>query len=357
MLLEINDLRTRYRTQDRNASHVDAVADVSFNIEAGEVFGLVGESGCGKSTIAQSIMGTLPRNGSVIGGDINFAGQDLTEMNQSELNGIRWENIAFISQSAMNAFDPVYTVGEQIREAIRVHRDMTRERMDERIRELFDMVGLDPERAEEYPHQFSGGMKQRAMIAMALVLQPELIIADEPTTALDVISQDTILYYLEELQRETDAAVLLITHDMSVVAEICDRIGVMYAGKIAELGPTQDIFEAPFHPYTLGLKNAFPTVRDDRELVNIEGSPPDLAGIEEQCRFAARCPFAKDECWTGDPPIEEQAPGHSAACLRIDELGPETLRERARTPKTWNQVTQDSEMQQRQNRARSTTDE
>jgi len=337
-MLEIENLVTRYRvTENGEKRHIDAVDDVSFSVDEGEIFGLVGESGCGKSTLAQSIMGILPRNGSIAGGNIRFDGRDLATISEEEMRKVRWEEIALISQSAMNAFDPVYTVGEQIREAIEVHREMSRKEMDARIAELFEMVGIDSERAEDYPHQFSGGMKQRAMIAMALVLEPDLIVADEPTTALDVISQDTILHYLEELQRETGASILLITHDMSVVAELCDTTGVMYAGKMAEVGPTEKVFLEPLHPYTMGLKHAFPSTTDrDADLISIPGSPPELRGIADSCRFASRCPFATDDCRSISPQIESYGDSdHTAACIRIPELGADELRRRASDATTW----------------------
>jgi oligopeptide/dipeptide ABC transporter ATP-binding protein len=337
-MLEIENLVTRYRvTKEEEKKSIDAVDDVTFSVDEGEIFGLVGESGCGKSTIAQSIMGILPSNGLIADGQIRFQGRDLAGLSEDELRELRWEEIALISQSAMNAFDPVYTVGEQIREAIEVHRDMPRGEMDRRIADLFETVGIDPERAEDYPHQFSGGMKQRAMIAMALVLEPDLIIADEPTTALDVISQDTILHYLEELQEETGAAVLLITHDMSVVAELCDRTGVMYAGKLAETGPTENVFLEPLHPYAMGLKHAFPSTTDrDEELVSIPGSPPELLEITDGCRFASRCPFAVEDCESITPEMESYGdPDHEAACIRIGELGADELRRRAADASTW----------------------
>ncbi len=337
-MLEIENLVTRYQvTENGEQRHIDAVDDVTFSVGEGEIFGLVGESGCGKSTIAQSVMGILPRNGSIAGGSIRFDGQDLATLSEEEMRKLRWEDIALISQSAMNAFDPVYTVGEQIREAIEVHRDMPREEMDARIADLFETVGINPERAKDYPHQFSGGMKQRAMIAMALVLEPDLIVADEPTTALDVISQDTILHYLEELQRETGASILLITHDMSVVAELCDTTGVMYAGKMAEIGPTEKVFIEPLHPYTMGLKHAFPSTTDrDADLVSIPGSPPELLGITDSCRFASRCPFATEDCRTVSPEMESYGnPEHTAACIRISELGADELRGEASDATTW----------------------
>ncbi len=337
MLLDVDSLRTQYTIDDGRRT-IDAVDNVSFGIERGEVFGLVGESGCGKSTIAKSILGLLPDNGTVVDGTITFDETDLTDLPHEQLRQTRWERISLISQSAMNAFDPVYTIREQIREAIDVHRDMSTEAADDRIEELFEVVGIDAERLDDYPHQFSGGMKQRAMIAMALVLEPDLVIADEPTTALDVISQDTILYYLEQLQKELDAAILLITHDMSVVAELCDRTAVMYAGKLAEVGPTESVFESPYHPYTMGLRNAFPTAHAktaEQKIVSIPGSPPELSEVSEQCRFAPRCPFAAPECLEQTPPMEFQKPEQAAACLRINELGVESMRADARESDNW----------------------
>jgi len=332
-MLEVRDLRTRYTLGEDE--ELDAVDGVSFEIGEGTVFGLVGESGCGKSTVAKSIIRTLSRNGSVVDGEIRFKGTDLLGASPAELRRIRWEEIALISQSAMNSLDPVYTAGEQIREAIRAHRDVDAEWMDARVQELFEVVGIDPGRAEDYPHQFSGGMKQRIMIAMSLVLDPDLIIADEPTTALDVVNQDTILHYLERLQEETGASILLITHDMGVVAEICDRVGVMYGGHLVEEGPTLDVFTDPIHPYTVGLKNSFPSLRGAADdLITIPGSPPDLRQIGSQCRFASRCPFAVERCHREEPSLAAYGPEHSAACFRIDELGEEIAR-RGAERRTW----------------------
>ncbi|NHX36734.1 MULTISPECIES: ABC transporter ATP-binding protein [Halolamina] len=338
MLLEIEDLRTTY-TDSSTESTVTAVDGVSFEIEEGESFGLVGESGCGKSTIAKSVMRILPDNGRITDGAVRLNGEDLTELDAEPMRQRRWTDIALISQSAMNALDPVYTVDTQIKEAIEAHESWSEQRMDDRVVELFELVGIDPERRHDYPHQFSGGMKQRAMIAMALVLDPDLIIADEPTTALDVISQDTILHHLEELQAETGASMLLITHDMSVVAEMCDRTAVMYAGELAERGPTETIFTNPYHPYTLGLKNAFPSIHGGADsLISIPGAPPPLTDPADACRFADRCPFAAPECRSSDPPMKEVADEHEAACARIDDVGIETMREQAAKREVWHGV-------------------
>jgi peptide/nickel transport system ATP-binding protein len=299
-LLELKDLTIEYRTPAGAARAVDGI---SVAIEEGEYLGLVGESGCGKSTIAKAILGILPPNGSVVGGQILYRGRDLTRLNLAELNRVRWREIALVPQSAMNGFDPVYTIEQQIGEAIEAHMDWSQAQREARIGELFDLVGMERSRLKDYPHQFSGGMRQRAMIAMAMVLDPSLVVADEPTTGLDVIVQDQILHRIKEIHSRLKKAMLLITHDMAVVAENCDKIAVMYAGRIVEYG-AEDVFERPFHPYTMGL-----------------------------CRFAERCPFATDLCRRVEPLLTEVGPAHVAAChhvARVDEF-----RLRARQIETW----------------------
>jgi len=263
-LLDINDLSIQYRTQE---GPINAVRNVSFSIGENETFGLVGESGCGKSTIAKGILRILPPNGEITNGsvDLNLSNRtvDLATTDMKTLREIRWDEVSMIAQSAMNALDPVYTIGEQIVEAIQIHEDTSTKEARERTRELFEMVGLDPERIDSYPHQLSGGMRQRAMIAMALALEPSLILADEPTTALDVITQDHILEEINELKERLGSSMLIITHDISVVAETCDRVGVMYGGELVEVGPIEEVFVNPEHPYTLGLLNAFPTIEGE----------------------------------------------------------------------------------------------
>ncbi|MBW1993288.1 MAG: ABC transporter ATP-binding protein, partial [Deltaproteobacteria bacterium] len=271
-LLEIRNLKIHYRTK---TGIVKAVDDVSFSIERGGTLGLVGESGCGKTTIAKAIMRLLPRNGMIAGGEILFDGRNLVNLSDEELRKYRWENVAMISQSAMNSLNPVARVGSQLIEAIQAHRQVSVEQATRRMEEVFELVGLSIERARDYPHQFSGGMKQRAVIAMALLLNPELIIADEPTTALDVLVQDQIILKIKELLNKLNNAMILITHDIAVVAETCERMVVMYAGKIMEHADTDDIFYNPYNPYTLGLQNAFPSVKGERkELISIPGYPP-----------------------------------------------------------------------------------
>ena len=334
-LLEIDNLRIAYRTKRGQAHAVDGV---SLSIAPGEYLGLVGESGCGKSTIAKAILGILPANGRIAGGAIHFGGRDLGAMGAAEMRAMRWRHIALVPQSAMNGFDPVYTVERQIDEAIRYHADMPAEARRRRIEELFAMVGLEKSRLEDYPHQFSGGMRQRAMIAMAMVLDPDLIVADEPTTGLDVIVQDQIMRRIREIHERQNKTMLLITHDMAVVAENCDKIAVMYAGRVVEYGG-ENVFRTPFHPYTLGLCNAFPDL-DARgsELISIPGSPPDLVEPPEGCRFAARCPFATDLCREREPELIEVGPGHVAACHYVSRA--DEFRRRAKHAETWRKAGQ-----------------
>jgi len=332
-LLEIRNLCIEYRTA---AGAARAVDDLSLDIGEGEYLGLVGESGCGKSTIAKAILGILPRNGSVAGGDILFRGQSLPHGTLQDLNRLRWREIAMVPQSAMNGFDPVYTIEQQINEALDAHVRWSAERKRQRVDELFALVGLERGRARDFPHQFSGGMRQRAMIAMAMALDPGFIVADEPTTGLDVIVQDQILHRIKEIHQRFGKTMLLITHDMAVVAENCDRIAVMYAGKLVEHG-AHDVFESPFHPYTMGLCNAFPDLADrGRDLISIPKAPPSLLDPPAGCRFAARCPFAVARCRMEQPPLVEVAPGHVAACHFVDRA-PE-FRSRARHIETWQGV-------------------
>nr|WP_313696038.1 ABC transporter ATP-binding protein [Halobaculum sp. XH14] len=331
-MLEVRDLEVYYETDEGT---VQAVDGVSFDIEAGENLGIVGESGCGKSTLAKAIIGILPPNGYINGGEIRFDGEDLTDMPDRRRRELRWDEISMIAQSAMNALDPVYTIREQIMEAIDTHHPaMGQTDAQDRIDEMFDLVGLDRDRQTDYPHQFSGGMRQRAMIAMALVLEPSLILADEPTTALDVIMQDQILKRINEIQLETNASMMVITHDVAVVAETCDRVVVMYAGKVAEEGPAERIFEQPYHPYTIGLKSAFPNIQmADQDLVTIGGHPPDLHDPPMGCRFAERCPMATSECTEVAPP-EEKRESLRTYCHHTDDVD-SALRPVANQAETW----------------------
>jgi oligopeptide/dipeptide ABC transporter ATP-binding protein len=309
-VLEVNDLHVVYESDP----DVHAVRGVSFTVEEGENVGLVGESGCGKTTIAKAIMGALPSNGRITQGEILFDGRDITDLSASELKELRWEEMSMVSQSAMNSLDPVYTVGAQIREAMQAHRDVSKDEAREKARDLLDLVGIERDRVDSYPHQLSGGMRQRAIIAMALALDPKLIIADEPTTALDVIIQEQVLYRIRELQQEFRSSMLMITHDISVVAETCDKVVVMYGGEMMEAGSTEQIFRDADHPYTLGLQNAFPSVAGEKkDLISIPGSPPDLANPPSGCPFQSRCPFATGKCDQPLPVVEPEE-GHRVRC-------------------------------------------
>jgi oligopeptide/dipeptide ABC transporter ATP-binding protein len=328
-LLEVNDLHVTYAGNP----DVKAVRGVSFSLDEGETLGIVGESGCGKTTLAQAIMGALPDNGRITQGEIIFDGQDVTTLSKRELRSIRWERMAMISQSAMNSLDPVYRVKDQIREAIQEHRDVSDKEAYERGRELIELVGIDPDRVEDYPHQLSGGMRQRVIIAMALALDPDLIIADEPTTALDVIVQEQILYRIKQLQLELGNSMLMVTHDISVVAETCDSMVVMYGGELMEAGNVDEIFNNAHHPYTLGLQNAFPSVEGEkRDLTSIPGSPPDLSDPPEGCPFEARCPFASPECSKPLPEVEP-VEDHRVRCH--EPVPFERMRTDSREDETW----------------------
>jgi peptide/nickel transport system ATP-binding protein len=336
-LLDIDDLNVRYRLDD--VEEVHAVDGVSFDIRSGETFGLVGESGCGKTTLGKAIIRLLDRNGYVADGTIHFKERDLDELSDEEIRDVRWAEISTISQSAMNGLNPVYKVGDQIVEAIRRHEPETPpEEARERTGDLLERVGIDRERADDYAHEFSGGMKQRAVIAMSIACDPDLIIADEPTTALDVIVQDSVLQELEDLQEELGLSLLIISHDISVIAETADRVGVMYGGKLMELGPTEAVFENTANPYTLGLQNSFPDIEEAKNrLVSIPGTPPTLRDPEEGCRFRSRCPFVIEDCETAHPPMfsVEGDQNHTSACYRLDIL--DEMQTEAKDEETWHQ--------------------
>ncbi|WP_135806522.1 ABC transporter ATP-binding protein [Halorussus marinus] len=320
-ILEFDDVDIRYRT---DGDDVRAVNGASFAIDEGDYFGLVGESGCGKSTIADSIVGGLDDNGEVVSGEIRFKGEQIQDYSESEFNeNVRWKEVSVIPQSSMNSLDPVMKLSEQAVEMAKYHTDLSRPAALDRLRELFDVVGLSESRISDYPHQFSGGMQQRAIIAFALFLQPSLIIADEPTTALDVIMQDQIMDYINGLKDDWDVSMLLITHDISLVFENCDSMAVMHGGQIAETGTVDDVFDRPRHPYAILLQNAFPDVRfPDRELAVIDGHPPQLRDEVDFCTFADRCPWAEPACREGAPPATPVAgdDDHLAWCVRAGEM-------------------------------------
>jgi peptide/nickel transport system ATP-binding protein len=293
-LLRVVDLSVTYRTR---RGDVVAVDSVSFDLERGEFLGIVGESGCGKSTLLFAIAQLLAPPAVVTGGSVNFRGADLTALGEHELASIRWKELSVVMQSAMNALNPVKSIGAQFTDAMRAHGVSSKEQIAERAAEVLRMVGIDPAHLRSYPHQLSGGMRQRSMIAMALLFTPDLVIMDEPTSALDVVAQRSLMLQIKQLQRTLGFAVLFVTHDMSLVSHFSDRLLVMYAGQVAELGATRRIFETPLHPYTHGLLDAFPSVRGPKvPLTGIPGSPPDLARLPGGCRFAPRCPLVRDQC-------------------------------------------------------------
>ena len=333
--LDVRDLSVRYRTDRGEAL---ALSGVSLAVPGAENLGLVGESGCGKSTFLKAVMGVLPDNADILDGEVILEGEDMIAATPDRQRARRWKDISMITQSALNALDPVHRVGDQIIDAIRTHEKVSRRDAVARIKELFELVGVDPKRYREFPHQFSGGMRQRAIIAMALVLNPSVVLADEPTTSLDVIVQDQIFRRIRALQDQFGFSILLVTHDLALVIENCERIAVMYGGVIVEEGPTDQVVNTPFHPYTLGLKNALPDLTSDVEPIAIPGTPPDLIDPPKGCRFAPRCPFAQATCHTTPPAIQSvgvRAPGngHRAACHRVDDI--ERIREQAAHPETW----------------------
>lgn len=311
-LLEIKNLTTAFPGEDRLLKAVDGV---SFSLEKGEVLCLVGESGCGKSMIALSILRLVPPPGSIIGGEVIFDGRDLMKMDAEDIRLIRGDRISMVFQEPMSALNPVFSLGDQVSEVLRVHRDMNREEAHLKAVELLGQVGIpDPERrAGEYPHQMSGGMQQRVLIAMAMACEPDLLIADEPTTALDVTVQAQILRLMERLIRGQDRSLLLITHDLGVVAEVADRVCVMYAGVIVEISPVKPLFAQPWHPYTMGLLASLPSP-DSRSYHSIPGSVPDLADMPSGCRFHPRCPRAQEVCARDEPELVETG-GRAVRCF------------------------------------------
>lgn len=331
-LLSVRDLKVSYKV---GRGSFNAVDGATFDVPRGSIVGLVGESGCGKTTVARALTRVLADNASISGGQMLFAGRDLAVIPEREMNALRWRDIAFIPQSAMNSLDPVYTVEYQLNEVLRKRGGLDRAQARRRCEELFEMVGIEPGRLRDFPHQFSGGMRQRVAIALALALNPKLVIADEPVTALDVIVQRQILDQLRDLQKQLGISVILVTHDISVVAYICDRTVVMYAGRVAESGAMEATLTRPSHPYTMGLRNAFPDLQGAASgvLTPIHGAPPNLAEPPPGCRFAPRCPFAIEPCVAEVPPTTEVEPGHLAACHRAGEAA--LLRERAALTETW----------------------
>ena len=330
-LLDVNNLKVYYETE---RGTVRAVDDVSFSLPVGQNLALVGESGCGKTTAAKAILHLLADNASIRGGEIIFSGRRIDNLTEKEFDRLRWSEISVISQSAMNALNPVYRVGDQIIEAIQAHRKIDRRSAREKVKQLFQWVGLAPERARDYPHQFSGGMKQRAIIAMSMALSPALIIADEPTTALDVVMQDQVMEQIVNIQRESESSILLISHDISVVTEVCQHFVVMYAGKVVESCKVEDFHTRPCHPYSMGLILAFPTLEGEaKKLISIPGFPPDLSRELSGCLFRDRCPFRQAICEQENPPDVAVEPGHFSKCHFAHQA--DEMRLLSRKEETW----------------------
>ena len=338
-LLEVEDLTIQYDTRE---GPITAVSNASFTIGRSEYFGLVGESGCGKSTIAKALIGGLDDNGRIESGTIRYNGTDIQDYTEPEWNeNVRWEGISLIPQSSMNSLDPLRKMSTQAVEIAQAHNDMSREEALDRFAELFEIVGLQPDRIHDYPHQFSGGMSQRVIIALALYLDPDLIIADEPTTALDVIMQDQVFKYLDMLRDDFDTSMVLITHDISLVFETCDSMAVMHAGQIAESGSVIDLYDEPRHPYSILLQESFPDVTEpNRELSTIDGTPPQLIGEVSRCTFSDRCPWVEETCTESEPPLEpiDSHEDHVGACFRKDEVH-EMYESNRQSPKTGGDTT------------------
>lgn len=317
-LLRVDDLQVEYRTK-RGA--VKAVDHVSFDIHTNEVLGLAGESGCGKSTIAHAITRLLKPPAYITGGEVRFRNTDLLNMDDETLRDFRWRHLSIVFQSAMNSLNPVLSVGTQIIDAIQAHTLMSKEEARNRALELLDIVGIERGRIGSYPHQLSGGMRQRVVIAIALVLNPELIIMDEPTTALDVVVQKQIMDQIRQLKQQFGFSILFISHDLSLMVEFSDRVGIMYAGEIVELTKSREIFNNPKHPYTQRLMNSFPSVTGPRtEMLGIPGSPPNLIEPPSGCRFHPRCTVALTGiCQQVHPALREVEPGHFGACHLLEQ--------------------------------------
>ncbi len=312
-LLSVRHLTTEFVLSQGKVAR--ALEDVSFDVLPGQTVGLVGESGCGKTTTLMSIMRLLPASGRITSGEVRFLGKDLMTLSEREMRSYRWKEMAIVFQGAMNALNPVMKIGDQIGEAILLHNLMDRDHAEKRVGELLEMVGIPRARRDQYPHQYSGGMRQRAMIAMSLACAPDLLFADEPTTALDVMIQAQVLELLRKIQKALGLAIVLVTHDLGVVAEVCDSVVVMYGGKVAEYGSADRIYNYPQHPYTQRLLASFPDVnRPSETLVSIPGIPPRLTDLPSGCRFEPRCDVKLAKCAKIDPHLIEVSDQHYAAC-------------------------------------------
>lgn len=320
-LLELKNVKTSFYT---HLGEVQAVRGVSYHLERGEALGIVGESGSGKSVTSMSVMGLLQYPGKVKEGEIFFKGEDLLKKNSKEMMNIRGNEIAMIFQDPMTSLNPVYTIGAQIMEAIRIHQKVSKNEARKKAIEMLTLVGIpSPDtRIDNYPHEFSGGMRQRAMIAIALSCKPDLLIADEPTTALDVTIQAQILKLMKDLKEKINTSIILITHDLGVVADVCSRVIVMYGGLIMEEGTTEEIFYRPKHPYTMGLLKSIPKLVGEERLVPIDGTPPDLLKPPSGCPFATRCDYAMNICLKEKPDYYSASPNHRAMCWLLDKNAP-----------------------------------
>lgn len=333
-MLALEDVSVAYRSR---TGPVQAVSSVSLVLEEGGSLGLVGESGCGKSTLALAALTLLPSEARVTTGAIRFEGEDITRMTEAALRPLRWRRMAYVPQSAQNALVPVHSLRRQFRDTAAAH-GMRAAEADARATELLRRVELDPATLDRFPHELSGGMRQRAIVALALLFDPALLVADEPTTGLDVIVQRQMVDLLRDLRRERALALLFISHDIGVVAELCHDVAVLYAGMVMESGQTAEVFSKPGHPYTMGLQRAFPNIRyPERSVVSIAGYPPRLIAAPIGCPFAPRCPFAEPICRSDTPPLVETAPGRHVACHFANRA--EALRERAREPTLWDTAT------------------
>jgi peptide/nickel transport system ATP-binding protein len=315
-ILRVSDISIEYATKQGN---VRAVDHVSFDLGRGEFIGIVGESGCGKSTLVFAIAQLLSPPAGVVGGSVVFKGVSMVGMTDSELAAVRWKDMSVVMQSAMNALNPVKTIASQYTDAMRAHGVKSKAEIADRSAHVLKMVGIDPQHLRSYPHQLSGGMRQRAMIAMALLFTPDLVIMDEPTSALDVVAQRSLMVQIKELQAELGFSIIFVTHDMSLVRHFSDRLMVMYAGQVAELGATSRVFAKPLHPYTVGLMDAFPSIKGPRvPLTGIPGQPPNLIAPPKGCLFAPRCPKVMEACRTVDPPLY-QVEGTEVRCLLYED--------------------------------------
>ena len=313
-LLKIERLKAGYATK---AGFVRAVDDVSFSLRRGEFLGIAGESGCGKSTLAYAIMRLLRDSARIESGRILLDGTDLAGLDDAGMNRCRWTKLSMVFQSAMNALNPVLSIEEQLVDAVLAHRSISRAAARDLAMEMLELVDINADRFTSFPHQLSGGMRQRIMIAMALLLRPDLLIMDEPTTALDVVVQRSILQKIQELRQRLGFSVIFITHDLSLLVEISDSLAIMYAGKVCEYGPSRELYGAPAHPYTRGLMNSFPSLTGPLgRMGGIEGQAPGLINPPPGCRFAPRCGMAEPRCLSGDPVLAEISPGRACACVR-----------------------------------------